>query len=79
MAIVDECKDGRIYATQRNKFNRGDELEILAPGKEPVKITADKLYNDKNEEIETANHAMMKMSLECDKVFAKNSIIRMKK
>ncbi len=79
VAMVDECKDGRIYATQRNKFNRGDELEILAPGKEPVKITADKLYNDKNEEIDTANHAMMKLSLECDKVFAKNSIIRIKK
>ena len=79
VAMVDECRDGRIYATQRNKFNRGDKLEILAPGKEPVKIIADKLYNDKNEEIETANHAMMKMSLECDKVFVKNSIIRMKK
>ena len=79
VAIVDECRDGRIFATQRNKFNRGDELEILAPSKEPVKVTADKLYNEKNEEIDTANHAMMKMSLECDKVFAKNSIIRIKK
>ena len=79
VAIVDECRDGRIYATQRNKFNREDELEILAPGKEPVKITVDKLYNDKNEEIDNANHAMMKLSLEYDKVFAKNSIIRIKK
>lgn len=79
VAIIDECRDGKIYATQRNKFNRGDELEILSPGKEPINITADKLYNEKGEEIETANHATMKFSLDCDKCFEKNSIIRMKK
>ena len=79
VAVVDECRDGRIYCTQRNKFNRGDEVEILAPGKEPVKITAYKIYDEKDVEIDTANHAMMKFSLECDKVFAKNSIIRMNK
>lgn len=79
VAIIDECCDGKIYATQRNKFNRGDELEILSPGKEPINITADKLYNEKGEEIETANHATMKFSLDCAKCFEKNSIIRMKK
>lgn len=79
VAIIEECRDGKIYATQRNKFNRGDELEILSPGKEPIIITAEKLYNEKGEEIETANHATMKFSLDCDKVFERNSIIRMKK
>lgn len=79
VAIIEECRDGKIYATQRNKFNRGDELEVLSPGKEPIVITADKLYNEKGEEIETANHATMKFSLDCDKIFDKNSIIRMKK
>ncbi len=79
VAIVDECHDGKIYATQRNKFNRGDTLEILSPGKEPVTVIAEKIYDDKNEEIDTANHAMMKISLDCEKAFERNSIIRMKK
>jgi len=79
VAVVDECKDGKLYGTQRNKFNRGEELEILSPGREPVVITADKLYGENGEEIETANHATMKFSIDCEKSFEKNSIIRMKK
>ena len=79
VAIVNECHDGRIYATQRNKFNKGDELEVLSPVGEPVKIIAEKLYDEWDNEIDTANHATMKFSMECEKTFPKNSIIRMKK
>lgn len=79
VAIVDECKDGMIYATQRNKFNKGDELEVLAPKCEPVKLTADRIINEWGEEVESANHAMMKLSMPCENTFPKNSIIRMKK
>ncbi len=79
VAIVNECKDGMIYATQRNKFNKGDELEILAPKCEPVKLTADRIINEWGEEVESANHAMMKLSMPCVSTFPKNSIIRMKK
>ena len=78
MAIVDKCENGRIYATQRNKFNKGAELEVLPPYSEPIAIKADELFDEYENEIDTANHAMMKFSLKCDKVFPKNSIIRMK-
>lgn len=79
VAIIDSCSGGRIYATQRNKFDRGDELEVLSPVGEPVQIKAEKLFDEYGNEIETANHATMKFSMECDKVFPKNSIIRIKK
>ncbi len=79
VAVVDDCKDGMIYATQRNKFNKGDELEILAPKCEPVKLTADRIINEWGEEVESANHAMMKLSMSCENTFPQNSIIRMKK
>ena len=62
-----------------NKFNLGDEVEILSPVGEPVVMKVSNLYNDKNEEIETANHAMMKFYIKTDLEFPKNSIIRMKK
>ena len=79
VAVIDECRNGRIYAQQRNKFNRGDILEVLAPGSKPVKITAETIFNEKDEEVESANHAMMKFSFPCSKVFPKNSILRIKK
>ncbi len=79
VAIVDECRDGRIYATQRNKFVKGCEVEILSPGKMYDTMKIDTIYNEKGEIIDSASHAMMKLSIPCDKVYPKNSIIRMKK
>lgn len=76
VAVVEECRDGRMYAQQRNKFNRGDLLEILSPKGEPVECVAEQLFNENDEGIETANHAMMRFSMPCDKVFPRNSIIR---
>ncbi len=79
VAVVDECRDGRIYATQRNKFLAGDTLEVFSPKAEPVTIKADIIYNEKDESVESANHAMMKFSIPCDKVFPKDAIIRIQK
>ena len=79
VAVIEECKDGRIYAEQRNKFNKGDEVEVLSPEGEPVILTASELFDEKGEPIETANHAAMKFSMTCERVFPKNSIIRIKK
>lgn len=77
VAIIKECYGGRIYAEQRNKFNKGDEVEILSPDGAPVTMTVEKMFDEWDNEIETANHAAMKLSIESDLKFAKNSIIRM--
>ena len=78
MAIVDKCENGRIYATQRNKFNKGDELEVLPPYSKPVSLKADELFDEYDNAIDTANHAMMRFSVSSDLDFPKNSIIRKK-
>lgn len=78
-AVVDECKGATLYATQRNKFNAGDEVEIISPQKMYDTCKVEKLYNEDGELIESANHAMMKFSMPCDKIYPKNSIIRIKK
>lgn len=78
-AVVNECKDCMLYATQRNKFNAGDEVEIISPQKMYDTCKVEKLYNEDGEQIESANHAMMKFSMPCDKIYPKNSIIRIKK
>ncbi len=78
-AVVEECKDGMLYATQRNKFNKGEEVEILAPGEHYDTMRIEKLFNENGEEIESANHAVMKLSFPCEKIYPQNSIIRIKK
>ena len=79
VAVVDECRGGRIYATQRNKFLAGDTLEVFSPGAEPQIIRAETIYNEHDEPVESANHAMMKFSIPCDRIFPKDAIIRIQK
>lgn len=76
VAVVEECKDGTVYCTQRNRFFAGDSVEILAPSQKPVKLVLNDLYDENGEKIETANHAMMKFSFSSDLIFPKGSVIR---
>ena len=76
VAVVDECRDGTVYCTQRNRFFSGDTVELLSPSAKPVTLKLDKLYNENGEQIDTANHAMMKFSFPCDMVFPAGTVIR---
>ena len=53
IAVVENCENGIVYCTQRNKFFAGDTVELLAPSKKPVEITLEKLFDEENNEIET--------------------------
>ena len=76
---MEQCKDGRIYAVQRNKFSVGDELEVLAPAKEPYGFTVTEILDGEGNSVESANHATMKLSVPCDMHFPAGSVIRMQK
>lgn len=76
VAVVDDCRDGSIFCTQRNRFFAGDELEVLAPNREPVKIKADVIYNELGESVPAANKATMKFSLPINMQFESGSVIR---
>ena len=78
-AIVDEYKDGKIFATQRNRFLRGDEDEIISPSKMFDTMVINEMYDENGELVANANHAMMKLVIPCEKKYPPNSIIRMKK
>ena len=78
--IVSVLREGTEIIPDGNTILRGgDELEILSPTDAPVKLTADQLFDENGNEIETANHAMMRLSITSDIVVPQNSIIRMKK
>ncbi|MGN0587564.1 MAG: U32 family peptidase, partial [Oscillospiraceae bacterium] len=61
VAVVDECKDGKLYITQRNRFCKGDEVEIVPPGKKYDTMVINELYNYDGDVVENANHAMEKL------------------
>ncbi len=79
-AVIESCENGRIYAMQRNKFFIGDELEILAPSRMPVKYTVTEILDSNGERVENTCHAAMRFSMpnNTGTDFPKNSIIRRK-
>lgn len=79
VGVVLCCKDGKLYGQQRNKFLAGHMLEVLSPGRKPVTIKAELIFNEAGDCVESACHAMMNFSFPCETEFVNNSIIRKKK
>jgi len=76
VATVDECRDGRMYITQRNRFFAGDELEVLMPKAGFVPFVAREIFNEFDEPMQSACHAMQKLYIPTDKIFPPGSILR---
>ena len=78
VGVVDYCSDGVVYATQRNRFFHGDEIEILSPGIEPVLIKTDDIFDENGEKLDSVNHSCMKFNFKYEGSFPSKSIIRKK-
>ncbi|MGN0178671.1 MAG: U32 family peptidase [Monoglobaceae bacterium] len=76
VAIVEKWENSVAYCVQRNRFFNGDELEVMTVGKKPEKIIVKNLKNADGELIESANHAMMKFSFECEEELESGAILR---
>ncbi len=63
---------------QRNKFLKGEELELLAPYQKSFAFTADYMTNGDDEPIENAPHPQMIVKLKIDGNILPYSIIRKK-
>lgn len=78
-AIAEDWKDGTLFASQRNRFFEGDELEVMIKGREPVKITVRNLKNEDGEKVENAPHPMMKFTIDCPVEIPAGSYLRMER
>ena len=78
-AIAEDWKDGTLYASQRNRFFEGDELEVMIKGKEPIKVTVTNLRNEEGEKVENAPHPMMKFTIDCPVEIPSGSYLRMER
>ncbi|MCR4594041.1 MAG: U32 family peptidase [Clostridiales bacterium] len=76
VAAVTDCRDGYICAEQRNKFSKGDILNTLEPGKEPVEFTADELFDADGNKIDSTPHPMMTFKIKSDLQFPAGTLLR---
>ena len=78
MAIVKDVEDGKILVEMRNRFMKGDKLEILSPNESFQKIiTIDKMVNSKGKEITDAKNVCEQVWIYTDiKGIMVNDILR---
>jgi len=76
IAVVLDHKNGRLTAQQRNKFCVGDELEALMPNGSVAIFKATGLKNINDVDIQTAAHAQMVVSMDCEHHLPADTILR---
>ncbi len=62
--------------TQRNRFFKGDEVEIIQPMKENITMKINVLKDENMNNIDVANHAAMTVYIESDAPLLKDAMIR---
>lgn len=77
VAVVERCENGRLYLTQRNRFFEKEEIEILFPGNEPIRLIATDMQNAAGEPIDCVPHPMMPFSIAFDGDVPHGSLVRM--
>lgn len=76
VAVCEDWQDGVVTLSQRNKFCKGDTLDVLEAGKPPYLVTLPTLYNGEGEEIDSAPHATMIVKAPCETPIAKGAVLR---
>ena len=80
LVAVSEGREGHsIRLRERNRFFRGQEVDVLQPGREPFTATLDQIYNQEWEPIEAAPHAEMVVHWKTDLDVAPGAYLRVKK
>lgn len=79
VAVCENYKDGMIEISQRNKFLKGDELEVLMPGEKPFTFKVQKIIDEKGNKMESAPHAMQKLFIPFENKIERGAYLRKSK
>ena len=79
VAVCDDYKDGTAYMTQRNRFFVGDTLDVLPPSGVPFDIKVEQLFDENENQIDVAPHAMQKLKMPCKTEIPSGSLLRKKR
>ncbi|MCR5507837.1 MAG: U32 family peptidase [Lachnospiraceae bacterium] len=64
--IEDKCGDGSVMTEQKNKFRKGDKIEVMKPDGRDMEVTVVSIKNEEGEEMDSAPHAKQKLKLILD-------------
>lgn len=68
-----------VTVTQRNRFFKGDVLEVMSPGTPPYELTVTEMFNEAGEAVDVAPNPMATIKIRCDRLIPKGSVLRMQK
>lgn len=78
LGLVLDNEEGVITLEQRNYFKKGDIVQFISPNYETFDYEINTIYDDKNNIIDSANHAQMIVKIKADLPVAKLDIMRKK-
>ncbi len=61
LGIVEEVKDSLVLITQRNKFSVGDEIEIMKPQGDNIKVVVEEMFDETGKNVDSAPHPQQKL------------------
>lgn len=77
--VVEDCRDGFVVLSQRNKFSVGDQIDIMPPRMQPFIMEVSEMYDKDGNAIESAPHATMTVKIPyAGKSIPKGSFVRIK-
>ena len=75
-AVCEGEQDGMALISQRNRFFKGDTLDVLPPGGKPYEITVHDLFDEYKNPVESAPHATQHLLLPVEISMKKGSLLR---
>lgn len=79
VAVCDDYKNGVMEISQRNKFFKGDILDVLEPGGMPFNLKVEKIFDEWGNEVESTPHAMQKLFIPTEKKVLPGAYLRKKR
>ena len=79
VATVTGWENGVLTIVERNRFFRGDTLEVLEPQKQPVPLLVKDLFDEENQPVEAAVHPMSVFKIPCENPVVPGAILRKKR
>ena len=78
-AVCDGYENHTAVCSQRNRFFKGETLNVLEPGKEPYEITVNELFNHDGEPVEVAPHPLETLYLPVERPIVPGALLRRKR
>lgn len=75
-AVCEEYKDGKAYITQRNRFFRGDTVDVLPPDGLSFETAVLELYDEYGNPVESAPHPMQRLAAVTSREIPAGSYLR---